>query len=722
MDLLHLIRPGLPACLLLSLPLAALAQTSSAPDNTANAPSSSVSETLQVTVTRVPEDVETVPVSITVITGQELADRGITDLSTALANVAGVAIAPGGDAGPRSSVPELWGLREFDAFLLVVDGVPYGGAFNPALSALDLNNVDRIEVLRGSAPVMYGATSFVGVIHVIHRDAGAPGGDARAWFGSYGSYGGAASMPLPAMGSYRQTLTANGEKQGFSQVRDGWNLGHLLYRGRLDTGSGGLFHVDLDGQVLHALPGSPTPLVNGQLAANVPVDSNENPLGSHLNDNRIQLNVGFDQQLGWGTWTTLVSGDHSTRSVGRGFLENTTGDDPDDHGIVQHLQLTDLYLDSHIAREFGRQLQLVAGVDELYGKAHNASADWDFFENVNGSNPPNINQFSPFGATDLHDQRSFAGLYAQSEWRPTSRWHIELGARLNHTHETLETTSVDLTGGATAAAATAKDVSVGPGNDRRTVTRASGAAGVSFMALEGSHDAIWVYTDYRNTFKPAALDFGPDVNGVILNPETAKSYEAGLKGRHLDGGLNWELSLFRLDFSNLVVAQTDPVTGNPELVNAGNERFKGAELEVDYLVIKDVRITGTYSYHDARYTHYLALLDEGQVELAGNQLPMSAHGLSGLGINYAPPHGFTGWALVNFTGRRFYDPENTAVAPSYSTWSGGVGYRVGAWEARVDGWNLNDTRPAISASELGDGQFYRMAGRSFRLTGIAHLR
>jgi hypothetical protein len=48
-----------------------------------------------------------------------------------------------------SAVPEFWGLRELDAFLLVVDDIPSGGAFNPALATLNLRDVDRIEVLRG---------------------------------------------------------------------------------------------------------------------------------------------------------------------------------------------------------------------------------------------------------------------------------------------------------------------------------------------------------------------------------------------------------------------------------------------------------------------------------------------------------------------------------------------------------------------------------------------
>ena len=119
--------------------------------------------------TRVPEPAVEVPVPIEVFTGQELTDRGARDLESALALATGVTIAPGGDGGPASSVPEFWGLKEFDAFLLVVDGVPWGGAFNPALATLSLTDIARIEVMRGPAPVTYGATSFVGVIHVVHK-------------------------------------------------------------------------------------------------------------------------------------------------------------------------------------------------------------------------------------------------------------------------------------------------------------------------------------------------------------------------------------------------------------------------------------------------------------------------------------------------------------------------------------------------------------------------
>src|SRR5262245_5498496 len=154
-------------------------------------------EKIQVTATRIPEAVEPEPASITIVTGDELRATGANDLASAMALVGGVSIAPGGDGGPASSVPEFWGLREFDAFLLVVDDVPWGGAFNPDLATLDLNDIERIEVMRGAAPVMYGATSFVGVIHVIHRSASSKGNSASAWGGNFSSGGGAARFNLP---------------------------------------------------------------------------------------------------------------------------------------------------------------------------------------------------------------------------------------------------------------------------------------------------------------------------------------------------------------------------------------------------------------------------------------------------------------------------------------------------------------------------------------------
>src|SRR5262245_32263927 len=108
--------------------------------------------TVQVTATRFGEPIQEVPGAISVVTGDEIRARGAADLRTALALLGGVTVAPGGDAGPAGAVPGLLGVREVDDLLILIDGIPAGGAFIPQVEAISLNNVERIEVLRGAAP------------------------------------------------------------------------------------------------------------------------------------------------------------------------------------------------------------------------------------------------------------------------------------------------------------------------------------------------------------------------------------------------------------------------------------------------------------------------------------------------------------------------------------------------------------------------------------------
>jgi outer membrane receptor protein involved in Fe transport len=154
-------------------------------------------DAIVVTATRIPEPAEQIPAGISVVSGSELIARGASDMAGVLGLVPGVEAPTGGDAGPSSAVPSFWGLHEFDAFLLVVDGVPWGGAFNPAITTLDFTDVERVEVLKGAAPVMYGATSFVGVVHAIHYPAGDAADEADVAYGTHGSVREAVSFALP---------------------------------------------------------------------------------------------------------------------------------------------------------------------------------------------------------------------------------------------------------------------------------------------------------------------------------------------------------------------------------------------------------------------------------------------------------------------------------------------------------------------------------------------
>jgi iron complex outermembrane receptor protein len=688
---------------LATLPAAAFAQTPAADPDAAPA----VEETIQVTATRVPEDVESVPVSITVLSGDELRARGATDLASALSTVAGVTVAPGGDVGPAGSVPEMWGLREFDAFLLVVDGVPWGGAFNPALTTLDMTDVDRIEILRGSAPVMYGATSFVGVIQVLHRQAGTEGTNVRVSGGSYGSGSAAVSLALPSAGNLRQSLSVNAERQGFKDDRTGYDRGHVLYR----AATGG-FHFDLDGAIVKQDPASPHPRQGRMLSPLVPLDGNYNPRDAHIDEDRLQLTAGYDKTLTRGSWSSTLAVTHSKRDTLRGFLSDLVDEDPNARGYEQELTTNDVYFDTHVTMPLGSNTRVIAGLDHLFGRAEAESEDFEYFAPLDGRTEPSNSTIDRETHFDMEDERNFTGLYLQTEWDPHPRWHFMAGARLNRTAEDREAGEEPLNGEEPG-----EEEGEEEGSDTRNVTRGSGMVGVSWLAWQQDANGLWVYADYRNTYKPAALDFGPEAEPEILEPETANSYELGLKGRH--GRFDWELSGFQMDFENLVVAQAS--NGLPVLVNAGNERFRGAELELEYRFLDDLVGRGTYARHDAIFKDYVQAFDGVPTQLDGNRLELSPKELAGAELVWSPDHGLVAFGSWNRTGERFLNKRNTALAPAFDLWSAGLGYRFGTWELRVDGFNLTDERDPIAESELGDAQYYRQPARNYRLTWAARF-
>jgi iron complex outermembrane receptor protein len=673
----------------------------------AQEPVPTVTETLQVTATRTPEDVEAVPASVTVISGEEIEARGATDLSSALALAAGLSVVPGGDTGPAGSTPEIWGLREFDAFLLVVDDVPWGGAFNPALPSVDLTNVERIEVLRGSAPVMYGATSFVGVIHVIHRQAGAAGRTGRVWGGNYSSGGASFSSPLPGSDRFRQSLTVDGERQGFKDDRTGFDRGHVLYRSTLDA-AGGSFRFDFDGSIVDQDPASPHVRQGRVLSPLNPLDANYNPRDAKIDENRLNFRTGYDHGLAGGTWSTTFSYTRSERDTIRGFLTGLSNAAPNARGFEQDLSIDDVYFDSHIAWKLSPSFHLITGVDHLYGRAEGEAETFSYFVPLNGSNAPSSSGLPREMGFEVEDERNFSGLYAQAEWNPAPRWHFQIGARLNRTAEDREAGEEVLSGGEEPGEEEEE------GKQNRTINRGSGTVGVSWLAWGSESNGLWLFADYRNTYKPAVIDFGPESEAEILKPENAESYEVGVKNRLAGGRVEWELTGFSMDFENLVVAQS--LNGLPRLVNAGSERFRGAELEARGRVLSALRWQATYAWHDAKFVDYSQDFDGVLTRLDGNRLELSARKLASAGLVWAPAQGLTGYALANYVGERFLNKRNTALAPDYTTWSGGLGYRFGTWEIRVDGENLNDTRPPVAESELGDAQYYRLPARSYRLS------
>ncbi|MDE2148962.1 MAG: TonB-dependent receptor [Gammaproteobacteria bacterium] len=709
-------------CWMLMVPAATLACPLHAQE-----PQAALLPGVEVTATRVPELVDQVPASVRVIGGDELRARGATDLRTALALVAGVDAPSGGDAGPAGAVPSLWGLHEFDAFLLVVDGVPYGGAFNPAIPTLNLTDVERIEVLKGAAPVVYGATAFVGVIQVIHYPAGHAANRVQAGYGSYGSLRASASSALPAIGDWRQSLAISGQRHQFSDPREEINNGKFLYRG-----AGALFGGDLrlDAAVTLQRQAPNSPIVRQGAAlvtsfgANVNPDANFNPADARIDEHRYQIVLDYRHHTPLGVWDTQASYTHANAVDVRGFLRpdfNDPAAEPDPAGDNADYQnqnrgILDTYLNSSIASTLahgGRlgDIELLWGADWLYGSGRQQSANGAYCAGGTAFGcaldqaaavPPPTTARPIDEINGLRDRRSFLGQYAQLDWKPAARWDLNGGLRLNETHERNAISHLDTAD----AGANFSDVA------SKNKVRLSGSFGVSYRAWSDGADQAVVYADYRNSFKPAAIDFGPDVpTPPVLEPETARSYEIGVKGRLAGGRLDYEAEAFFLHFNNLVVSATD-AGGNPLLENAGSELLRGIELSARYRLYRNLQLAANYSYHLARYGRFISLADGTPRNFSGNRLELSPRVLTSAGLIYAPEQGPNGSLTVAYVGNRLLDKANTASTGGYATIDATVGWRWRNFGIRGQAYNLSDRRPPVTESEFGDSSYYLLAGRS----------
>jgi len=154
-----------------------------------------------VTANRLPTPRAFLPQSATLLQGADLQARGVYFLQDALREVPGLHVVRTGSIGGTTSVFLRGGNSNFVKVL--VDGIPLnepGGRFD--FGSFSLENVDRIEVVRGPSSVLYGSDAVSGVIQIFTRkgteeptlSASVRGGSLGSFFGEVGARGAAERM------------------------------------------------------------------------------------------------------------------------------------------------------------------------------------------------------------------------------------------------------------------------------------------------------------------------------------------------------------------------------------------------------------------------------------------------------------------------------------------------------------------------------------------------
>ena len=174
----------------------------------------------------------------------------------------------------------------------------------------------------------------------------------------------------------------------------------------------------------------------------------------------------------------------------------------------------------------------------------------------------------------FNDRRTFFGVYVNDEWTPVSFLTITAGARFDSVSESLFAKGQEV---GAPERRTSLPTPVPTGSGRAASRRSRGSSAIA----PGAVNEINLYVAAKSAFKPAAPNLTEAESATILEPERTRSGEIGVKTRWLDRQLSFDVSLFHMIFENLVVSTVGP-DGNPELTNAGKERFQGMELEAGY--------------------------------------------------------------------------------------------------------------------------------------------
>jgi iron complex outermembrane receptor protein len=669
-----------------------------------------VKESVVVSATRGSEAETEIPGDVTVITGDELRRRNITNLADAIQDVVGLDTGMGSDNGPRQPNVGLWGLKEFDALLFMVDGVPIGGPFNPGLSQVNIDDIDHIEIVKGPQGTLYGVSAFAGMVQVFTKSAA--GGTAINLSGGSFSQGRLDGSTVLPIGSAKLRLWGDFDRS------QGW-------QDRTDTKDdrGGI-RLDAplpDGGKLSATYtmyrntqffGSPLPVdpPSGQVLPYFQVDRNYEPVGARL-DHRVEsFTTSASMPINASTMIENVLGLTRDNSISvQSFLSGQDGTQGTASGISMHPRETDIYDDVHLVTNFeaGGKHRLVGGAAVTWGRITASGYAFDFDFSIQPVVLPNLSDIPPTDHRSFNDRRTFAGFYVNDEWTPVWFLTITAGARYDLTDETLSTTVQDVT----ASTSTAR-------NDSRSADQWSGGGSI-FGRLVAPRAGVLndanVYVSAKTAFKPAAPDLTQPATATILAPERSISEEVGVKTRWFDRQLSFDVSLFHMIFKNEVVSILGP-DGNPELTNAGESRFQGAEFELGYhpSCLPDFSFQAGYAHHDARYVHFEFIdPDAGPQNADGQRFELTPRDLWNTMLAYHHTGGFGAWASLRHQNHRPFDKINIAYMPAFYECDAGLSYDFGIATVSVIGRNLGDSRHYVAESEIGDAQNYVAPPRRF---------
>jgi iron complex outermembrane receptor protein len=626
-----------------------------------------------------------IPQSIQVIPRQVLDDQQINQLSDALSNVSSVQ-----RGNTHGGSTESFVVRGFHSRTYAVDGM----LMNPLVSrpevVSDLVNVERVEVLKGPASVLYGQGDPGGLINLVTRKPSfTPEAQVKAQAGSNDFYRleANASGPLDPAKTLAGRIAVAGQtdagfRDTFRDNRHTYVSPSLRWEpSELTTVDVGLEYTDLTSQFDRGvLP------QNGGISMN-PKRFLHEPW-SH--DDADKLAAWFRVEHQVNDWLTLRQSTRWDDSHKQRYVVDLRGLREDGRSLQRRatdgdekIRTLDMQFEAIATFATGglRHTALV-GVEYLKGDRKVVSyrgdlADIDIYEPVYGALPTNF-RFNEIADYELETQ----SLYLQDQIDLSEQWKLLLGARYDSTKQDNLSTNANYVETPT----------------KLDPEKISPRVGLVYQPT----DWLSLYASYSTSFVPQG---DIDRNRRPLDPEEGKQYEVGAKFDLIPDRLSATLSVFELTREN--VASEDPIDDSFS-IQTGEQRVRGVELDISGQPLDGWQIIANASVLNAELTKHTPTEDSPLAE--GNKLE-GVPTLSGsLWSSYQLQSGrFKGLGFgagVIAVGSREGDLGNIYDVSGYTRIDASVFYDINdKLRVALNGRNLTD-REYLETVAGTDGNYY----------------
>ncbi|MDX5346884.1 MAG: TonB-dependent receptor [Hymenobacteraceae bacterium] len=162
-----------------------------------------------------------------------------------------------------------------------------------------------------------------------------------------------------------------------------------------------------------------------------------------------------------------------------------------------------------------------------------------------------------------------------------------------------------------------------------------------------------------------------------LKPETGTNYEAGLRGSLFNNRFYYDVVAFHFRLQETIVTST-AATGVVIFENAGNTRQNGIETALQYYLVHEqaqwlslVKLWSSYTYYHFRFNQY----QKNQQDFSGNKLTGVAPHTLTAGLDLENRHGLYLYLTTNYSDEVPLNDANTIYANAFWTFGGKAGWR-----------------------------------------------